>query len=193
MAWSPAGSTGASRRPTPCPCRPWSRSRRASTCRGTRRCPDGCGPSGPRSSGPRPPSRPRGCARRRSGDRPAPGHRARPRRRRGPGTGPRPGRTGDPVMSVLCLVELDGAAAADASLRALTLARSLGDSSVRTLVFGDSGQMPAAALAEYGVSDVYVLEPSAVDGYAPQAWARVLAGLASETGATAVLAAGTDR
>ena len=32
-----------------------------------------------------------------------------------------------------------------------------------------------------------------MDGYAPQAWARVLAGLATETGATAVLAAGTDR
>src|SRR6202011_5279734 len=29
--------------------------------------------------------------------------------------------------------------------------------------------------------------------YAQQAWARVLAGLATETGATAVLAAGTDR
>jgi electron transfer flavoprotein alpha subunit len=96
-------------------------------------------------------------------------------------------------MSVLCLVELDGEAPADASLRALTLARSLGDSSVRTVVFGDSAQVPAAALAEYGVTDVYVVEPSAVDGYAPQAWARVLAGLATETGATSVLAAGTDR
>ena len=31
------------------------------------------------------------------------------------------------------------------------------------------------------------------ESYAPQAWARVLAGLAAETGATAVLAAGTDR
>jgi electron transfer flavoprotein alpha subunit len=53
--------------------------------------------------------------------------------------------------------------------------------------------VPAAALADYGASDVYTIEPSAVDGYAPQAWARVLAGLAAETGATAVLAAGTDR
>jgi electron transfer flavoprotein alpha subunit len=96
-------------------------------------------------------------------------------------------------MSVLCLVELDGAAPADASLRALTLARSLGDSSVRTVVFVDSAQVPVAALADYGVTDAYVIEPAAVDGYAPQAWARVLAGLATETGATAVLAAGTDR
>ena len=96
-------------------------------------------------------------------------------------------------MSVLCLVELDGRTPSDASLRALTLARSLGDTSVRTAVFADSAQVPAAALADYGVTDVYAVEPSAVDGYAPQAWARVLAGLAEETGATAVLAAGTDR
>ena len=53
--------------------------------------------------------------------------------------------------------------------------------------------MPAAALAGYGVTDVYAVEPSSLDGYAPQAWGRVLAGLATETGAAAVLAAGTDR
>jgi electron transfer flavoprotein alpha subunit len=96
-------------------------------------------------------------------------------------------------MTVLCLVELDATAPADASLRALTLARSLGDSSVRTVAFCDPEQVPAAALADYGAADVYVVEPGSLDGYAPQAWARVLAALAEETGATAVLAAGTDR
>jgi electron transfer flavoprotein alpha subunit len=96
-------------------------------------------------------------------------------------------------VTVLCLAELDGKEPTDASLRALTLARSLGDTSVRTVVFGDSGQVPAAALAGYGVTDVYVVEPGVLAGYAPLGWARVLAGLATETGATAVLAAGTDR
>jgi electron transfer flavoprotein alpha subunit len=96
-------------------------------------------------------------------------------------------------MTVLCLVELDGADPADASLRALTLARALGDLSVGVVVFADSAGVPAAALADYGVTDVYVIEPASLEGYAPQAWARVLAGLATETGATAVLAAGTDR
>jgi electron transfer flavoprotein alpha subunit len=96
-------------------------------------------------------------------------------------------------MSVLCLVELDGLDPADASLRALTLARSLGDTSVRAVVFADAGGLPVSALAGYGVTDVYAIEPGALDGYAPQAWGRVLAGLAAETGATAVLAAGTDR
>jgi electron transfer flavoprotein alpha subunit len=96
-------------------------------------------------------------------------------------------------VTVLCLVELDGYDPADASLRALTLGRSLGDPSLAAVVFADSANVPAAALAGYGVTGVYVIEPSALEGYAPQAWARALAGLAAETGATAVLAAGTDR
>jgi electron transfer flavoprotein alpha subunit len=96
-------------------------------------------------------------------------------------------------MTVLVLVELDGAGPADASLRALTLARTLEDLSVGAVVFADSAGLSAAALADYGVTDVYVIEPGTLEGYAPQAWARVLAGLAEETGATAVLAAGTDR
>jgi len=93
-------------------------------------------------------------------------------------------------MSVLCLVELDGAEAADASLRALTLARSV-SSDINAVLFAEAA--PEDTLAGYGVTGAYLIEPSAVEGYAPQAWARVLAGLAAETGATAVLAAGTDR
>jgi electron transfer flavoprotein alpha subunit len=92
-------------------------------------------------------------------------------------------------VSVLVLVELDGGEPADASLRALTLARSLGD--VRAVVFADAA--PQDALAGFGVADVDLVESSSLEGYAPQAWARTLAGLAAETGATAVLAAGTDR
>ncbi len=92
-------------------------------------------------------------------------------------------------MTVLVLVELDGGEPADASLRALTLARSLGD--VKAVVF--AGTAPQDILAGYGVTDVYVIEPGSLEGYAPQAWARTLAGLAAEAGATAVLAAGTDR
>ena len=96
---------------------------------------------------------------------------------------------GGALVSVLVLVELDGREPADASLRALTLARSIGD--VSAVVFATA--VPQDALASYGVTDVYLVEPSSLEGYAPQAWARTLAGLAAETGATAVLAAGTDR
>jgi electron transfer flavoprotein alpha subunit len=90
-------------------------------------------------------------------------------------------------MTVFCLAEIEpGGAVADASLRALTLARGLsGD--VAAVVFGAA---PAPGdLAAYGVSDVYAV--SGIEGYAPQAWARALAGLLD--GAEAVLAAATDR
>jgi electron transfer flavoprotein alpha subunit len=93
-------------------------------------------------------------------------------------------------VTVLCLVELDGSSVADASLRALTLARSLGGP-VGAVVFGDAA--PVEVLAEYGVTDAFLVEPASLSGYAPQAWGRVLAGLITETGATAALAAGTDR
>jgi len=103
-------------------------------------------------------------------------------------------------MTVLCLVELDGTGAADASLRALTFAREVaapGDQ-LAAAVFGEAGVLAGGAqageaLAAYGVTDAYVIEPGQLAGYAPLAWARVLAGLASQTGADAVLAAGTDR
>ncbi len=99
-------------------------------------------------------------------------------------------------MTVWCLVELDGDVVADASLRALTLARGLlADTAggVAAVVFGAP---PLADLAAYGAADVYVV--SGVDGYAPQAWARVLAGLlgpvADRAGGPrpAVVAAGTE-
>jgi electron transfer flavoprotein alpha subunit len=99
-------------------------------------------------------------------------------------------------VTIWCLVELDGDAVADASLRALTLARGLlpdaAAGGVAAVVFGAP---PLADLAAYGAADVYVV--SGVDGYAPQAWARVLAGLLGTTDGTggsrhAVVAAGTE-
>ena len=92
-------------------------------------------------------------------------------------------------MTVLVLAELDNGEPADASLRAVSMARSIGD--VTAVVFADTA--PQDTLGRYGVTDVYQIESGSLDGYAPLAWARVLAGLAAETGATAVLAAGTDR
>jgi electron transfer flavoprotein alpha subunit len=108
-------------------------------------------------------------------------------------------------MTALCLVELDGTGAADASLRALTFARDVAGpgGQLAAVVFGEAGALAGGAqagqasageaLAAYGVTDAYVIEPGQLAGYAPLAWARVLAGLVSQTGADAVLAAGTDR
>jgi len=90
-------------------------------------------------------------------------------------------------MSVFCLVEADDGAIVEASLRALTLARGLAaGGGLAAVVFSD---VPAADLAEYGVTEVHVA--AGIEGYAPQAWARALAGLLD--GADAVVAAGTDR
>jgi electron transfer flavoprotein alpha subunit len=63
-----------------------------------------------------------------------------------------------------------------------------GAGGVTAVVFGDTAAA-GPALSEYGVSDAYAVE---VSGYAPQAWARALAGLADQLAATAVVAAGTD-
>jgi electron transfer flavoprotein alpha subunit len=94
-------------------------------------------------------------------------------------------------MTVFCLIELDGAEAADASLRALTLARRLagadsGPAGSVGLVAVAFDALPApavASLAAYGAGDIYVI--SGIGGYAPQAQARSLAGLlASAAGAS---------
>jgi electron transfer flavoprotein alpha subunit len=98
-------------------------------------------------------------------------------------------------VNVLCLVELDDAGVTDASLRALTFARSLGtggDPALVAVLFGPADRVPAGLLGRYGVTEAYVVEPAALDGYAPQAWARTLEGLLSVTLASAVVAAGTD-
>jgi electron transfer flavoprotein alpha subunit len=77
-------------------------------------------------------------------------------------------------MSVLVFLE----DADDLALQALTFARAY-DGEVDAVAFGEA---PAVS----GVRKLYVAE---VDGYAPQAWARAIAGL----NPTTVIAAGTDR
>jgi electron transfer flavoprotein alpha subunit len=97
-------------------------------------------------------------------------------------------------MTVLCLAETDADGAADASLRALSFAAALaGTAAPAAVVFGPDDQVPRDALAAHGAARAYLIEPGPTDGYAPQAWARALAGLAAQTGAVAVVAAATDR
>jgi electron transfer flavoprotein alpha subunit len=106
-------------------------------------------------------------------------------------------------VNVLCLVELDDAGVTDASLRALTFARSLvtgggpgepggGRPVLAAVAFGPADRVPASLLGRYGVTEAYVIEPATLDGYAPQAWARTLEGLLGVTLAATVVAAGTD-
>jgi electron transfer flavoprotein alpha subunit len=51
----------------------------------------------------------------------------------------------------------------------------------------------AGALGAFGVTDAYAVGSEQLTGYAPQAWARALAGLGTACGATVVMAAATDR
>ena len=87
-------------------------------------------------------------------------------------------------VTVLCLVELDGAGAdrrlaARADVRRARWPARAGG--WPRCCSGPADQVPAGPLGSYGVTEAYVIEPEALDGYAPQAWARALAGLASRT------------
>jgi electron transfer flavoprotein alpha subunit len=101
-------------------------------------------------------------------------------------------------MTVLCLIETDAGGAVDSSLRALTFARRLAVSAGEELAAAwfdsganiDHGKISAAGVAA-GVVKAYAIGSGAA--YAPLAWARGLAGLASALPASAVVAASTDR
>jgi electron transfer flavoprotein alpha subunit len=99
-------------------------------------------------------------------------------------------------VSVLSLVEHDGGGPTDGSLRTLTFARMLGHGEPLAVLFGEVAPSTMSLLGQYGVKDAYVVARSAIEGYAPLAWAQALAGLAGlrAGGAPvrAVLAPGTD-
>ncbi len=88
---------------------------------------------------------------------------------------------------VLVLVEQSDGKATDPSLQALTLARSFGQP-VHALLVGS-----ATDLAQHGVAVAHVAEHIALGSFVPDAWAAILGQLADRLGATAVLAAGTER
>jgi electron transfer flavoprotein alpha subunit len=99
-------------------------------------------------------------------------------------------------MTVLCLVEHDGSEPIDASLRALSFARTLGESSGDQLAAALVGEASASileTLCEFGVCDAYSIQSGDLASYAPLGWARALDGLGSSLPTTAVVAAGTDR
>jgi len=104
-------------------------------------------------------------------------------------------------VTVLCLTELepDGGTVTDASLRALAFSRSLAgpageDVAAAVLDAPDAalGGEARAALAAAGVRTAHVADLGEAAGYAPLAWARALAELATTGPASAVVAAGTD-
>jgi electron transfer flavoprotein alpha subunit len=97
---------------------------------------------------------------------------------------------------VLCLVEQDEDGVIEASRRALTMARSLAassDSPLAAALFDTAAPSTPSSLAAFGVASAHGVTWDGLDGYAPVAWARALTDLATQTSASAIVAAGTDR
>ncbi len=97
---------------------------------------------------------------------------------------------------ILVFVEHDGATVGRSSLEALTVARGVATATgvpVGAVLFGPGASAVGAGLGSAGVTTAFAIGGDALDDYAPAAWARVIAALAAERGASAILAAGTDR
>jgi len=87
-------------------------------------------------------------------------------------------------VTVLCLIETEaGGGAADASMRALVVARGLADSAGEDLAavwVGPAEAIDPAGLVSAGVSSAWAIGSAGMSGYAPLAWARALSGLAAD-------------
>ncbi len=97
---------------------------------------------------------------------------------------------------ILVFVEHDGGVAGRSSLEALTAGRRLAATTgvpLAAALFGPGAEVAGSSLGDAGVTTALAIVHPALDDYAPAAWGRALGGLASERGATVVIAAGTDR
>src|SRR5258708_8893523 len=100
-------------------------------------------------------------------------------------------------MNVVCLVELDEAGVTDASLRALTFARSLAARGpadagaarpvLAAVAFRPADRVPAGLLGRYLVTEAHLVQPSSPGRCPPHARALTLGGLLSVALATALL------
>jgi len=100
------------------------------------------------------------------------------------------------ATGVLCLVETDDDGVIDASLRALTFARTVAESSGSPLAAALVGPGEAGlieTLGAFGVRDVHAITSEELRAYSPTGWARALLGVVEATGVDTVVAAGTDR
>lgn len=95
-------------------------------------------------------------------------------------------------MSTLYLVDHDRGKITDAALEGLTAARTL-DPGVAAVTVGAAGDGLAATLAEYGAASVRQIHHDELTDFAPAAWGDAVAQLVEATGATAVLAIGSER
>ncbi|MGC2174202.1 MAG: electron transfer flavoprotein subunit alpha/FixB family protein [Acidimicrobiales bacterium] len=100
------------------------------------------------------------------------------------------------MSGVLCFLEHDEESVLDASLRALTFARSLAttpDHVLMAALVGEVSPNKTETLSLFGVNVAYQIEIDDLETYSPSGWARAVAELAESLGADVVVAAGTDR
>jgi electron transfer flavoprotein alpha subunit len=84
-------------------------------------------------------------------------------------------------VSVLVLVEVAGGAADDVSRQAATLARGYAEAAgtdLDAILIGPGAAGAAAGLGDLGISAVHVADDDRLESFAPQAWGRIIAGLA---------------
>lgn len=95
---------------------------------------------------------------------------------------------------MLVLIEHDRGRLAEASLEALTAARTIADGGpVEAVVVGEAGGSLAEHAGAHGAARVHLVTHELLDDYAPEAWGEAVAQLVDELAPDAVLAAGTDR
>ncbi|MBC8196084.1 MAG: electron transfer flavoprotein subunit alpha/FixB family protein [Acidimicrobiia bacterium] len=99
-------------------------------------------------------------------------------------------------MTLLILCDHDRGTLAEASLEALTFGRDLAQRAGLTceaVLIGDGAESAAGPLAAHGAVRVHLASHAQLTDYGPEAWGETLTQLARSTGATAVMACGTDR
>jgi electron transfer flavoprotein alpha subunit len=97
-------------------------------------------------------------------------------------------------MTVLVLTEHQDGRPDELSLQALALARTIaGEGPLEALLIGPGATDAANELGAHGVTTAHVTEDDRLAAYAPAAWARCIAEVADRTGASAIVAAGSNR
>lgn len=99
-------------------------------------------------------------------------------------------------MSLLVVCDHDRGSLSEASLEALTFARPLAaaaDLELVAVVIGEGAEAAAVDLGAHGAETVYVASHPLLTDFGPEAWGETVVQLVHSTGATVVLACGTDR
>lgn len=96
------------------------------------------------------------------------------------------------MTEILVLAEHDRGSLADATLEALTFARSIDDAEISVLVCGDHDF--AETLGAHGATSVHVADHDLLEhDFGPDAWGQTLAALITESDPDIVLACGTSK